>query len=197
MPDEGPSPAPPASAAPRALQWAYHALAIVALVVLIFLLNDLRRQFHRTGDTVNEHLPEILEKTRASTETLARLSEDIRQLRDLAGATNARDATLAKYADELLDRIEAAGDARIGVEAIIGSSLKDARPAREWTAEARKEAVYLAFAAASRDELLERLTKNKFGRDWLIQESQAAAPVKLSDWLQAKLPTTRADTPSR
>ena len=184
-PPSSPSPTPP-----RALQWVYHALAIVALVVLIFLLNDLRRAFHRTGDTVNEHLPEILEKTRTSTETLARLSEDIRQLRDLAGATGPRDATLAKYADELLDRVEAAADARIGVEAIIGSSLKDARPAKEWTAEARKEAVYLAFAAASREELLTRLTQTKFGRDWLIQESPSAAPVKLSDWLKAKLPAT-------
>src|SRR5687767_2087719 len=153
------------SPAPRALGWVYHALAILALVVLIFLLNDLRREFHRTGETVNRHLPEILEKTRTSTETLARLSEDIRQLRDLSGATGARDATLAKYADELLDAIEAAPDARIGVEAIIGSSLKDARPAKEWTADARKEAVYLAFAATTRQELLDRLTKNKFGRD--------------------------------
>ena len=175
--------------APRPLSWIYHALAIIAFVILIVLLNDLRREFHRTGETVNRHLPEILEKTRTSTETLARLSEDIRQLRDLAGATNARDATLAKYADELLDAIEAA-DARIGVEAIIGSGLKDARPAQEWTADARKEAVYLAFAASTRQELLERLTKNKFGRDWLIQEGQAA-PVKLIDWLGAKLPATR------
>jgi ABC-type transporter Mla subunit MlaD len=177
------------SPAPRALQWIYHALAIVAFVTLIFLLNDLRREFQRTGETVNRHLPEILEKTRTSTETLARLSEDIRQLRDLAGATNARDATLAKYADELLDAIEAAPDARIGVEAIIGSGLKDARPAKEWTADARKEAVYLAFAASSRQELLERLTRNKFGRDWLIQEGNAP-PVKLIEWLNAKRPAT-------
>jgi hypothetical protein len=193
MTNETPSPAP------RALNWIYHALAIIALVILIFLLNDLRREFHRTGETVNRHLPEILEKTRTSTDTLSRLSEDIRQLRDLAGATNARDATLAKYADQLLDRVEAAADARIGVEAIIGSGLKDARPAKEWTADARKEAVYLTFAAASRQELLERLTKTKLGRDWLIQEGQSP-PVRLIDWLNAKVPqkTTRPSaTPPR
>ena len=186
----------PPAAAPRALSWLYHALAIVAFVILIFLLNDLRREFHRTGETVNRHLPEILEKTRTSTETLARLSEDIRQLRDLAGATDARDTTLAKYADQLLDAIEAMPDARIGVEAIIGSALKDARPAKEWTADARKEAVYLAFAASSRQELLERLTKNKFGRDWLIQEGDAPS-MKLIDWLNGKRPTTDRRTPSR
>ncbi len=184
--DQAPAPA----RAPRALQWVYHALAIVAFVILIILLNDLRSEFRRTGKTVNEHLPEILEKTRTSTETLARLSEDIRQLRDLAGATGPRDATLAKYADELLDLIEAAADARIGTEAIIGSALKDARPAKEWTADARKEAVYLAFAASTRQELLERLTKNKFGREWLIQEANGQ-PVKLIEWLNAKLPATR------
>jgi hypothetical protein len=46
---------------------------------LIFLLNDLRAEFRRTGRTINQHLPEILEKTRTSTETLAQLSADIRQ----------------------------------------------------------------------------------------------------------------------
>ena len=180
---------PQPSPAPRALSWLSHVLGIIALLVLIFLLNDLRREFRRTGDAVHQNLPEILEKTRASTETLARLSEDIRQLRDLAGATNARDATLAKYADGLLDRIEAAADAKIGVEAIIGSGLKDARPAKEWTADARKEAVYLAFAASSRDELLERLTRNKFGRDWLIQEGDKP-PVKLAEWLEQRASAT-------
>jgi hypothetical protein len=183
-------PAPAPIPAPRALSWLYHALAIIAFVILIFLLNDLRREFHRTGETVNRHLPEILEKTRTSTETLARLSEDIRQLRDLAGATDARDATLAKYADELLDAIEAATDARIGVEAIIGTGLKDARPAKEWAADARKEAVYLALTAGTRQELLERLTKSKFGRDWLIEERPGTTPVKLGEWLGSKFPAT-------
>jgi hypothetical protein len=167
------------------LAWIYHALAIVALVLVVFLLYDLRTEFKRTGSTVNAHLPEILEKTRTSTETLARLSEDIRQLRDLAGATGPRDATLAKYADDLLDRVEAAADARVGVEAILGKGLKDPLPAKEWTAEARKEALYLTFAAKSREELLERLTKNKFGREWLIQEGKAE-PVRLKDWLEGK-----------
>jgi hypothetical protein len=195
--DESKPPPPPPPPPPRTpLAWIYHALAIAALLVLIFLLNDLRREFRRTGRAVNENLPEILEKTRTSTETLARLSEDIRQLRDLAGVTGTpRDATLARYADELLDAIEAAPAARIGVEAIIGSGLKDARPASEWTVDARKEAVYLAFAASSRAELLDRLTKNKFGREWLIQEGEKP-PVKLREWLQRKFPVTRPADPS-
>ena len=162
-------------------------LVVVALVLVVVLLFDLRAEFKRTGGTVNEHLPEILAKTRTSTETLARLSEDIRQLRDLAGATGPRDATLVAYADDLLDRIESV-DARIGVEAIIGKSLKDPQPAKQWTAEARKEALYLAFAAKSRTELLERLTKNKFGRPWLIQQGDAP-PVPLRQWLEGSATT--------
>lgn len=181
---------PPGPGAARVVTAVYHALGIVALVVLIVLLNDLRREFRRTGQAVHDNLPEILEKTRTSTATLARLSEDIRQLRDLAGVSGTpRDATLAKYADELLDRIESA-DAKIGVEAIIGSGIKDARSAKEWVADARKEAVYLAFAAATRDELLARLTKTKFGRDWLIQEGDKPA-MKLADWLAGNDTTTR------
>jgi hypothetical protein len=162
-------------------------LGVVALVLVVILLFDLRTEFKRTGRTVNQHLPEILAKTQTSTDTLAKLSEDIRQLRDLAGATGPRDATLARYADDLLDRVESATDARIGVEAIIGKGLKDTQPAEEWTVEARKEALYLTFAAKSREELLERLTKNKFGRDWLIQEGQSG-PVRLREWLEGKRP---------
>jgi hypothetical protein len=189
MSEDKPSAAPRAASAVSA---AYHVLGIVALIVLIVLLNDLRREFRRTGQAVHDNLPEILEKTRTSTATLARLSEDIRQLRDLAGVTStSRDSTLAKYADELLDAIEAAPpEMRIGTEAILGSSLKDARPAREWTVDARKEAVYLAFAASSRQELLDRLTKTKFGRDWLIQERDKP-PVKLSEWLNRTMPATQ------
>ena len=167
------------------LSWVSQALGVVVLLLVVVLLFDLRGEFKRTGATVNQHLPEILEKTRTSTETLAQLSDDIRQLRDLAGATGPRDATLAKYADDLLDRIEAAKDARVGVEAIIGKGLKDPQPAKEWTAEARKEALYLTFRAKSREELLERLTKNKFGSDWFIQ-SGGAPPVKLREWLETK-----------
>jgi hypothetical protein len=167
------------------LSWVSQGLGIVALALVVVLLFDLRGEFKRTGATVNQHLPEILAKTRTSTETLATLSEDIRQLRDLAGATGPRDATLAKYADDLLDRIERAEDARIGVEALIGKGLKDPQPARQWTAEARKEALYLTFRVAGREELLDRLTKNKFGSDWLIQQGDAP-PVTLRQWLDAQ-----------
>ena len=178
MPDEQPT------RWPRGLAWLYHVLAILAMATLVVLLYDLRREFRRTGDTVNEHLPEILEKTRDSTRTLAQLSDDIRQLRDLAGATGTRDTTLAKYADELLDLVESA-DAQIGTEAIVGSGLRDAKPAKEWCVDARKEALYLAFVATSQDELLTRLTRSKFGRDWMIQE-KSGPPTKLADWLRSK-----------
>jgi hypothetical protein len=182
------------SSFPRALAWVYHALAIVALVTVVFLLNDMRVSFRRTGDTVNQHLPEILAKTRTSTETLAQLSDDIRELRDLAGATGPRDRSLVRYADEVLDCVETS-NAVIGVEAVIGKGLTNERSALDWATEARKEALYLTFAAASREELLERLTRDKLRRDWLIKPPGADKPVKLSDWL-CGTSTTHLTTPA-
>ena len=46
---------------------------------------------------------------------------------------------------------------------LIGSGLKDLMPAAEWTTGARKEALWLSFRARSKRELLERITKNRFG----------------------------------
>jgi hypothetical protein len=190
MPDQ-----PTSTSAPRALTWVYHALAIVALMTVIFLLNDLRVSFRRTGETVNRHLPEILEKTQTSTDTLAQLSQDIRELRDLSGATGSRDKSLVRYADELLDRIEAI-NAIIGTPAMIGGGLASTMPAAQWTADARKEALYLTFAAKSREELLERLTRDKFRRDWMIQFPGGGAPIKLIDWVSSRGATTGAATPA-
>lgn len=169
------------------------ALLISALVLGLFawMVNDLRVQAKRATVTINEKLPEILDKTRKSTETLAVLSEDIRQLRDLAGASDVRDRSLVGYADAVLDAVEASGGS-IGTKGLLGgNTLKDPQPAAEWAASARKEAVWLTFRAHSREDLLTRLTQTKFGSDWHIQ-SGTSAPVLLREWIEqnVELPNT-------
>lgn len=164
--------------------------ALLIAVWFGWMLNDLRYELKRSAETVNRDLPVILANTRQSTETLAEVSSDIKELRNLAGLEDApRDKTLATYADSILDLLETQTDAKIGTEKLIGTSLSDPLSAKEWVAGARKEAVVLAFRAKSRPELLERLTKSKFGTEWKIQFADAQ-PMSLRTWLVENHPPT-------
>jgi len=170
-------------------------LGAAAVVLLAFaawfgwMLDDLRRELKRSAQTVNRDLPVILSNTRESSETLAEVSGDIKELRNLAGVEDApRDKTLVTYADSILDLIESQ-EAIIGTEKLIGKSLSDPLPAAEWAAGARKEAVVLTFRAKSKQELLDRLTESKFGSPWKIQFGEAE-PLELKVWLIENHPPT-------
>ncbi|MCG8408686.1 MAG: hypothetical protein MI923_26070 [Phycisphaerales bacterium] len=168
-------------------KWSCLALAVVAMGFLGWMVNDLRTEIKQATVTVNTQLPEILNKTRDTAETVAVLAEDVRQVRDLSGAADiARDKTLVAYADRVLDLIEASGG-RVGLKKkLLGGGLKDVSPAEQWVVAARKEALWLVMRAKSREELLERLCKNKFGSDWHIQENNDK-PVPLRDWISGRL----------
>ena len=171
---------------PQGLRTLAYALGLFVALLFAWLINDLRLQLRQTSATVNEKLPSILEKTERSATALVELSEDVRQLRDLAGATGPRDATLAAYADAILDRLEGA-ELLVGTRGRLTGRLDDAQPAKEWVAAARKEALWLTFRAKSKAELLDRLTKTKFGSDWHVQPPGAAtAPQPLREWIEAQ-----------
>src|SRR5262245_59165225 len=148
-------------------KWCCLAVAIVFLAVVVWILNDVRLEVRRSSeivrssgqtvnehlpamvdktkkatDTVAEHLPEMVEKARTTTETLADLAADIRQLKQLAGISSAtRDKNLVAYADSVLDLLEASGGV-IGLKKQLGGKgLKNTVPAAEWAAATRKEAV--------------------------------------------------------
>ncbi len=170
-------------------------VGVIVALGLGWLLNDLRLQFRATSATVNAKLPSILEKAETSAAALAELSEDVRQLRDLAGATGPRDATLAAYADVILDRIETS-NAMIGTKSRLSKSLNDPVPAAEWTAAARKEALWLTFRAKSKSELLARLTENKFGSEWQVQPP-GGEPQPLRQWVESQADAAAATHPAR
>src|SRR5260370_42390638 len=96
-------------------KWTCLAVAIFFLAILSWLISDLRLEIrrsgevvHAAGETINENLPAIVEKTRATTETLADLAADIRQLKELAGVSaSVRDKNLVTYATSVLDSIDA------------------------------------------------------------------------------------------
>ena len=172
------------------VNWLYFALAAVATAAVLLLLYDLRVQMKAASATVNDKLPRILEKTEQSAETLATLSADIREIRDLAGLpqNSAHDRTIVRYADQVLDLIEKSGGS-VGTRPLIGGAdkLKDPVPAAEWVRGARKEALWQTLRVNSRDELLTRLGETKFGSAWHIQVGQEK-PVPLADWVKQKLP---------
>lgn len=164
-------------------KWSCLAIAALFGGVLVWMVNDLRLELRRSTEALNAQLPQLLDKTRRSAETLAELSGDIRQMRDLLGAGSPRDKSLVAYADELLDRVQASGG-RVGLEKkLFGDGLKGTQPAEEWVRDARKEAALLTMTAASREEILRRLCKNKFGSDWFIQIGDRE-PVTLESWLE-------------
>ena len=172
---------------------AFAAAAVLLLVAFAWfgwMLDDLRRELKRSARTVNRDLPVILSNTRKTTDTLAEVSRDIKDLRNLAGVEDApRDETLVAYADALLDLIESQENAAVGTEKLIGTDLSDPLSAAEWVAGARKEAVWLTFRAKSKRELLDRLTESKFGSPWLIRIGDSE-PVPLRDWLAENHPQT-------
>jgi hypothetical protein len=197
-------------------KWACLGVATIFLIVVGWMVNDVRLEIRRstdvvrtTGQTVNEHLPtlvdrsrkatdtlaenlpEIVAKTKTTTETLAELAEDIRQLKELAGVSHtARDRNLVSYADSVLDTIEASGG-KIGVKRGFGSSeLKNPIPAKEWVVAARKEALLLTVLAKSQKELADRLMKNKFGSPWYLQVP-GREPTPLLEWLKANHAASR------
>ena len=154
-------------------------------------LRDSAEAVRTAGRTVNEHLPAVVEKTQATTETLAELSADVRQLKELAGATGGvRDQNLVAYAEGALRQVEASGGT-VGLKKLLGGSgLKGELPAREWAAGARKEAVFLVAVTRSKKELATRLATNKFGSPWFIQVGNSE-PVPLLDWLREHHPASK------
>jgi hypothetical protein len=193
----------------RLFKWSCLGLAVVACLVLGWMLNDLRLEARKSVETLNEDLPEILaktrqatatvndnlpeivEKTKLATETLAGLAEDVERLKHLAGVSGVpRDKSLVAYADSLLDTIEKSKGS-IGLKPWLrGKELTGVVPAAEWVVGGRKEALFLVLVGRSRADILRGLTRNKFGSPWYI-ELEGKEPVTLLDWVKANHPESK------
>lgn len=168
----------------RIFKWSCLALAAVVCLVLLYLLNDMRGELRRTNETVNAHLPQILANVNTATTTLAAVSKDINSFRDLAGLVDTpQDRSLVVYADSILDFLEQQTTGQIGVTKVVGSGLKDLVTAADWARDSRKEALWLTFRASTKEELLRRIGKTKFGSDWYFV-APGIEPTKLIDFLK-------------
>ena len=173
----------------RVFKWVCLGLAAIATGVVIYLLDDARRELKRTNQLVHDHMPAILENAKVASDTVARLAKDIESMRDLAGLSAAAggDRSLATYADSVLDFLEQQPGG-IGLEKLVGHEMKGVIPAADWARDARKEALWLTFRARTRAELLERLGKNKLGSHWHYVPPGGGAPVPLIDFLKRQHP---------
>lgn len=185
-------------------KWICLTIATVIGGFLCWAANDLRLEVRRTTDSVNENLPRLLtevEKTtttvndrlpailangKESTETLAALSRDIRELRELFGLKDGGKSTgLLPFANEIIRTVEESGG-EVGLRPLIGSQLTEVRSAAEWATQARREAMVLLWRANSKKELLDRITRNFYGFEWVMRQGGETASLK--DWLLRKHP---------
>ena len=68
---------------------------------MLWMVNDVRVHIRKSVDTVNRDLPQILDKTRDSAETMSLLSQDIKQLRELVvGDQTTRDENVVAFETE-------------------------------------------------------------------------------------------------
>ncbi len=172
-------------------KWSCFGLAVLVCAALIYLLNDMRAEIKRTNDTVNAHLPQILANANQATTVLAAVSKDINAFRDLAGLVDTpQDRSLVVYADSVLDFLESQTTGQIGLTKIVGKGLKDVVTAAEWARDSRKEALWLTFRESTKQELLERMGKNKFGSDWYFT-GPGIEPTKLIDFLRNNHPESK------
>ena len=167
----------------RIFRWACFALAAIFAAAALWMLDDMRVEIKRTNAIVDQHLPAVLANVKTATETLAHVSKDIESLRDLTGLADASgDRSLVQYADSILDFLDAQ-QGKIGRTKVLGEGLKDLVPVQDWVTSSRKEALWLSFRADSKQDLLDRLGKTKFGEHWMFAPT-TGAPVPLIDFLK-------------
>jgi hypothetical protein len=198
-------------------KWSCFAVAVVFLAATGWMLNDIRLEVRHagelvraTGDTVKEHLPTIVEKSKqttavlaaqlpeivgkvkTTTDTLATLANDISQVRKLLVGDRKPKAGehLLEYANSVLDKIDEASGT-IGLKPLIpGKGPTNPGSVQEWVVRARREALGLAVLGVTRKQMAIELARNWFKASWYIQ-FKGEKTVPLLDWLKANHPPTR------
>ena len=154
-------------------KWVCFSVAVVISLAFAWMINDIR-----------VHTRQTLEKVKVSAEIAADVSQDVKALRKLAGIGGAAgDTRLTDYANEVMDLIDSAPTANIGVLKNGDNKLKDPVPLKEWSRGARKEAVLLVLRAKSEADILRGLCRSKWGSNFGIQVGNEP-PVTLEQWLK-------------
>jgi hypothetical protein len=182
-------------------KWTALAIGTVFLVALTWMVNDMRLQVRettiivkKTGDTLNDRLPDILNRTLVVAETVSELAMDVRNLKSAISKVPLvrADEDLAAYAASVLEAVEKSG-AMIGQKASSGTGLKKPVPAREWAGGTSRQPALLARLARSKREVAQKLSNNVLGHPWYMQfGDKDSERVPLLEWLKKNHPPTKA-----
>jgi hypothetical protein len=186
-------------------KWLCLLIAIAGLGAFLWMVNDVRLEVKRVtstidnklpgildntdkaATTVDKHLPGIIEDTEKSVQSLAEVSQDLKNYSELFGdvyAARQNKDTLI-HAQSVLDLIAGQQNAKIGVKKPHdGKELVAARDAQQWANRARKVAPLLSILSKSKPEMLSRLSTAPSGLPWYIQVGEKA-PMLLQDWVKA------------
>src|SRR5262249_8479047 len=115
-------------------------LGVGFLSVLTWMVNDVRLKVRRTaevvgetGETLNERLPEILNRTLLVTETVSELATDVRNVKAAIGKSPLAkgDEELSAYASGVIEAVEKSG-ATVGLKPTVGKALKTPVTPPDW-----------------------------------------------------------------
>jgi hypothetical protein len=143
-------------------------------------------------ETIDRHLPHILESTELSADRLADLSGSFGEYKGLMGVVHvaSQNKGLLAYGSSVLRWIEGQ-PAQIGRKAPgRDGGLKHAQPAKEWAAAARKDAHFLSLFAGSKAELLHGLARSNTASEWHVQIG-SQTPRPLAGWVKETHPESR------
>ncbi|MCI0460481.1 MAG: hypothetical protein L0Z62_26300 [Gemmataceae bacterium] len=198
-------------------KWSCFGVAVIFLAAVGWMLNDIRLEVRQAGEmaratsqTVNQHLPtivdrskqitevvatrlpEVVEKVKITTDVTANLADDIKQVRQLlvGDSKGKREENLLAYANGVVETIGKSGGA-IGLKPLIpGKGPTTPVPAQDWASKARREALGLAILGTSKKDMVTELSRNWFRAAWYIQ-TQGEKSVPLLDWLKVNHAPTR------
>jgi hypothetical protein len=196
---------------PVVFKWVCLLVAVIALSVFGWMLNDIRLQVHRTAEKadnlaekadkqlpailnnaervsaqLDKHLPVILADAESAVDSLSAASQDLDLTRGLLGRGPGApsDEKLATYGESILGLIARQPDATIGVvQPSPGAGLKKPVPAKAWAAAHRGDPRILSTFAASEPEVLHGLART-FSAAPLHIQLPGQVPRLLADWLQ-------------
>jgi len=148
-------------------------------------LPKLLKETETAAATINNNLPRLFANANTALDNLSDLSDSFNQYKEVLSVvhTATQNKGLFSYGSSILDWIDGQ-DATIGVKK-AGSEpgLKQERPAKEWVASTRKEALFLSLRTTSKAEMLHGLARTSSRAPLYIQIGNKA-PRLLADWLK-------------
>ncbi len=191
---------------PSLFKWTALSIATLFGIVLLWMITDFKQRIlvsmekaeatldnaKRSVDNVNSKLPAILVEVKQTSQTLARVADDVELMKRVAGIDHeSQDRGVrgfALYADELqqiLNEQAVAHPAKILKEEVVGSDLKVVETLEEFLVGLSKEMIVAILPVSkSRQEILYRVCHSGVRRVPFYIQIEDAEPVLLEEFVK-------------